>query len=228
MCTCEDLAQRQPLASQGTMSQKKPDFLTPCTSTESVLFCVMAALPKHSVQFSHSVVSNSLRPCRLQHARFPCPSPTHQACSNSCPLNQWCHPTIPSSLVPFSSCLQSSSASESFPMSQFFASGGQSIGVSASASVLPVNIQNWFPLGLTGPKDSQESSPTPQQTYTPPKMHNLQLSRRRTQTNPNEGHAAKELAWMPQKHPWYERHRQRDCLRLEEAQGTWSWPWIGS
>ena len=103
-----------------------------------------------SVQFSHSVVSNSLRPHGLQHARLPCPSPTPGACSNSCPSSPWCHPIIPSSAVPFASLLQSFPASGSFPMSQFFASGNQSIGVSASASVLPKNIQNRFPLGLTG------------------------------------------------------------------------------
>ena len=95
-------------------------------------------------------MSNSLRPHGLQHARLPCPSPTPRACSNSCPLSQWCHPTISSSVVPFSSCLQSFPASESFQMSQFFVAGGWSIGASASASVLPMNIQGWFPLGLTG------------------------------------------------------------------------------
>ena len=103
-----------------------------------------------SVQFSHSVVSDSFWPHRLQHARPPCPSPTSGAYSNSCPLSQWCHPTISSSVVPFSFCLQSFPVSGSFPMSQFFTSGGQSIGVSALASVLPVNIQDWFPLGWTG------------------------------------------------------------------------------
>ena len=103
-----------------------------------------------SVQFSHSVVSNSLRPRGLQHTRPPCPSPTPGACSNSCPLSQWCHPTISSSVVSFSSCLQSFPESGSFPMSQFFASGGLSIGVSASTSVLSINIQDWFPLGQTG------------------------------------------------------------------------------
>ena len=101
------------------------------------------------VQFSHSVVSDPSLSHRLLHARFPCPS-TASACSNSCPRNWWCHPTISSSVIPFSSCLRSFPASESFPMSQFFASGGQSIGDSASASVLPTNIQDWFPLGLTG------------------------------------------------------------------------------
>ena len=102
------------------------------------------------VQFSRSVMSDSLRPHRLQHVRLPCPSPSLGACSNSCPSGWWCHPTISSSVVPFSSCLQSFPASGSFPMSQFFESGGQNIGVSASASVLPVNIQDWFPLGWTG------------------------------------------------------------------------------
>ena len=89
-------------------------------------------------------------PHGLQHTRAPCPSPTSGVYSNSCPLSQWCHPTISSSVIPFSSCLQSFQASGSFPMSQFFTSGGQSIGVSASASVLPMNTQDWFPLGWTG------------------------------------------------------------------------------
>ena len=101
-------------------------------------------------QFSHSVVSNSLRPHGLQHTSFPCPSPTPGARSNSRPLSQWCHPTISSSVVPFSSCLQSFPASGSFPMSQFFTSGSQSIRVSASASVLPMSIQDQFPLGWAG------------------------------------------------------------------------------
>ena len=103
-----------------------------------------------SVQFSRSVMSNSLRPHRLQHSRLPCPTPTPTAYSNSCPSSLWCRPTISSSVVPFSSRLQSCPASGSFPMSQLFTSGGPSIGVSASASVLPVNIQDWFPSGWTG------------------------------------------------------------------------------
>ena len=103
-----------------------------------------------SVQFSHSVMSHSLRPHELQHSRPPYPSPTPRVYSNSCPSSQWCHPTISSSVVPFSSCPQSLLASGSFPMSQLFAWGGQSIGVSASASVLPVNTQDWSPLGWTG------------------------------------------------------------------------------
>ena len=103
-----------------------------------------------SVQFSSSVMPNSLRPHGLQHTRLPCPSPTPGVHSNSCPSSQWCHPAISSSVIPFSSCPQSFPASESFQMSQFFASGSPSIGVSASTSVLPMNTQDWFPLGLTG------------------------------------------------------------------------------
>ena len=104
------------------------------------------------IKFSLSVVSDSLWTHGLQHARLPCPLPTPGACSNSRSLSWWCHPTMSSFVVPFSSCLQSFPASRSFPMSQFFASGGQSIraSASASASVFPVNIQDWFPLGWTG------------------------------------------------------------------------------
>ena len=98
--------------------------------------------------FSHSVASYSLWPCELQHARFPCPSLSPRVCSSLCPLNWWRHPTISSSAVPFSSCPQSFLASGSFPMSQLFTSGDPSIR--ASASVLPMKIQGWFPLGLTG------------------------------------------------------------------------------
>ena len=103
-----------------------------------------------SVQLSYSVMSNSLPPHGLQHTRLSCPSPTSRAYSNSCPLHCWCHPTISSSVVHFSSRLQSFPASGSFPMSWFFASGSQSIGASASASVFPMNIQDWFPFRLTG------------------------------------------------------------------------------
>ena len=120
-----------------------------------------------AVQFSRSVMSDSLWPHESQHARPPCPSPTSGVYPNSCASSRWCHPAISSSVIPFSSCPQSLPASESFPMSPLFASGGQSIGVSASASVLPKNTQNWSPLGWTGgppcsPRDSQESFPTPQ------------------------------------------------------------------
>ena len=126
------------------------------------------------IQFSSAQFSSVTQSCPtlcdphgLQHARLPCPSPTPRACSNSCPSSWWCYSTILTSVVPFASCLQSFPASGSFPMSQFFASSGQSIGTSASASVLPMKIQDWFPLGLTGlislqSKDSQESSLTPQ------------------------------------------------------------------
>ena len=102
------------------------------------------------VQFSHSVISESLWLHGLQQARLPCPLPTTGACSNSCPSSRWCHPTISSYVAPFSSCLHSFPASGSLPMSQFFTSGGQSNGASASTSVLPMNVQDWFPLGLTG------------------------------------------------------------------------------
>ena len=102
------------------------------------------------VHFSCSVMSDSLRPGALQHTRLPNPSPTPGACSNSCPSSRWCYPIISSSIIPFSSCLQSFPAAESFLMSQFFTSGGQNIRVSASASVLPMNIQDWSPLGWTG------------------------------------------------------------------------------
>ena len=112
-------------------------------------------------------MSDSLWPHGLQHARPPCPSPTPGDFSNSSPLSQWCHPTIPPSVIPCLSYLPSFPASGSFPMSQFFTAGGQSIGVSASASDPPMNIQDWFPVGWTGwicfsPRDSQESSATPQ------------------------------------------------------------------
>ena len=127
-----------------------------CSPLKFKIFSIIY-LTKHSygwvclllLLFSCSVVSDSLWPHGLQHARLSCPSLSPRAWSNSCPLSQWYHPTISSSIIPFSFCLQSSSTSGSFPMSQFFASGGQSIGVSASASVLPVNTQDWFPLGLT-------------------------------------------------------------------------------
>ena len=100
--------------------------------------------------FSHSVMSNSLPPHGLQYTRLPCPSESPGVYSNSCPLNRWCHPTISSSVVPFSSCLQSFPASGSFPVSQLLTLGGQSIRASASTSVPPINIQDWFPLGRTG------------------------------------------------------------------------------
>ena len=120
-----------------------------------------------SVQFSHSVVSDSLQPHESQHARPPCPSPTPRDHPDSRPSSQWCHPAISSSFVPFSSCPQSLPASESFPMSQLFTWGGQSTGVSALASFLPKKSQGWLlQNGLVGypcsPRDSQESFPTPQ------------------------------------------------------------------
>ena len=113
-----------------------------------------------SVQSSRSAMSDSLRLHESQHARPPCPSPTPGVHSNSCASSQWCHPTISSSVVPFSSCPQSLPASKSFPMSQFFSSGGQSIEVLASASVLPMNTQDWSPLGWTGWISLQSKRPS--------------------------------------------------------------------
>ena len=120
-----------------------------------------------SLLFSHSVLSESFHPHGLQHTRLPCPSLCPRACSNSGTFNQWCHPTISSSVVPFSSCLQSFPSSSFFLMGQFFASGGQNTEVSASTSVILMNIQDWFTLDWLvwspcTPRDSQESSPTPQ------------------------------------------------------------------
>ena len=115
------------------------------------------------IQISLSVVSNSLQPWESQHVRPPCPSPTPGVHSNSRPSSRWCHPAISSSVVPFSSCPQSLPASESFPKSQLFTWGGQSIGVSALASFLPINSQDWSPFGSPcSPRESQESSPKPQ------------------------------------------------------------------
>ena len=122
-------------------------FSTTEPSGKPSLCCI---LESYWVQFSHSVVSDSLQPHGVQHARLHCPSPTPKACSNSCPCSWGCHPTISSSVVPFSSCLQSFPASGFFPMSLFFTLDGQSTGASASASVHPMNIQDWFPSGLTG------------------------------------------------------------------------------
>ena len=118
------------------------------STTESYHYGAKTAIS--SVQFSHSVVFDSLRPHESQHTRPPYPSPTPGVYPNSCPSSWWCHPAISSSVVPFSSCPQSLPASGSFPMSQLFAWGSQSIGVSASALVLPMNTQDWSPLGWTG------------------------------------------------------------------------------
>ena len=127
---------------KGLLSILKIHFSPMCTCSIFIQFS--------SVQFSHSVVSDSLRPHELQHARPPCPSPTPGVHLNSCPSSWWCHPAISSSVVPFSSCPQSLPASESFPKSQLFSWGAQSIGVSVLASVLPKNTQDWSPLEWTG------------------------------------------------------------------------------
>ena len=116
--------------------------------SDPYFWCIIQSLVYY--QFSHSVVSDSLRPHELQHARPPCPSPTARVYPNPCLLSRWCHPTISSFVVPLCSCPQSFPASGSFQVSQLFASGGQSFGVSASTSVLPMNSQDWSPLGWTG------------------------------------------------------------------------------
>ena len=116
----------------------------------SVIRLLILMVQFSSVQSSHSVVSDFLQPHESQHVRPPCPSPTPGVYSNPCPSRWWCHPATSSSVVPFSSCSQPLPASGSFPVSQLFAWGGQSIGISASASVLPMNTQDWYPLGWTG------------------------------------------------------------------------------
>ena len=147
---------------------------------------------RFTVQFSHSAMFDSLPPHELQHTRPPCPSPTPRVYSNSCPLSQWCIPTISSSVVPFSSCRQSFPAPGSFQVSQFFASGGQSIGVSASASVLQgIFRTDLLQDGLVGspccPRDSQESSPTP-----PFKSINFSHTHTHIPTNNQEGNGMYE------------------------------------
>ena len=129
---------------QGKVQSKAPGCVSGAPRTTRV-----KAKMYQSVQFSHSVMSDSLRPHESQHARPPCPSQTPGVYSNSCPSSRWCHPAISSSVIPFSSCPQSLPASGSFPVSQLFVSGGQSIGVSASASVFPMNTQEWSPSGWT-------------------------------------------------------------------------------
>ena len=134
---------RWPIDSCNIPSPLPPQDLCTCCSVYLHLITLL-------LLFSGSVVSDSLWPHGQQHPRPPCPSPSPTVCPNWCPLSRWCHPTISSPVAPFSSCLQSFPTLGSFPVSQFFASGDQRIGASASASVLPKNIQDWFPLGLTG------------------------------------------------------------------------------
>ena len=168
----------------------------------------------HSVQFSRSVMSDSLRPHGPQQTRPPCPSPTPRVYSNSCPLSWWCHPTISSSVIPISSCLQSFPASGSFPMSQFFASGDQSIGVSASASVLPMNIQDWFPLGLTGWISLQSKGLSRVFSNTTVQKHQFsdaQLSLPTPVFLPGESQGPGSLAGLPSMGSHRVRHDWSDC-----------------
>ena len=139
-----------PCPPPGDLSDPGIKPMCPALQVDSSLLSHLGSPNTPFSQFSHSVVSESLRPHGLQHARPPCPSPTPRVHSDSCPLSQWCHPTISVSVTLLSSCLQSFPASGSFQMSQFFTSGGQNIGVSSSASVFPMNTQDWFPSGWTG------------------------------------------------------------------------------
>ena len=140
---------KPPSPPQILLLNSRPSIQSPYKQLHLDMSWISKTTEWFQVQFSRSVVSDSLWPQGLQHARLPYLSSTPGACSNSCPLSQWCHPTISSSVVPSSSYLQSFPASGSFQMSQF-ASGGQRTGASASALILPMNIQDWFPLGLTG------------------------------------------------------------------------------
>ena len=152
----EDLYQKNlhdPDNHDGVITHLEPDILYYEVKWEASLRTKLVEVMEFqfsSLQFCHSVVSDSLWPHESQHARPPCPSPTSGVYSKSCPPSQCCHPAISSSVIPFSSCLRSLPSSGSFPMSQLFTWGGQKIGVSASASVLPMNTQDWSPLGWTG------------------------------------------------------------------------------
>ena len=151
--------------------------------TEGTGSCSDGQAMLSSVQFSHSVLSYSLWPHESQHARPPCPSPTPGVHSNSCPSSRWCHPAISSSVIPFSSCPQSLPASGSFPMSQLFAWDGQSIGVSASASVFPMNTQDWSPLGWTGWISLQSKGLSRVFSNTTVQMHQFFSTRLSSQSN---------------------------------------------
>ena len=157
-------------SSWGSRESNMTEWLTLC-----VMYSIYLCTNKNviSVQFSYSVMSDCLWPHRLQHTRVPCPSPTPGAYSNSWLLSSWWHPAISSSVAPFSSCLQSFPPSGSFQMSQFFTSGGQNIGASASASILPMNIQDWFPLGWTGWISLQSKGPSRVFSNTPVQKHQV-------------------------------------------------------
>ena len=163
-------------------------------------------------------MSNSLRPHESQHARPPCPWPTPRVYSNSCPLNWWCNPTISSSVIPFSSCPQSLPASGSFPMSQLFAGGGQSIGVSASASVLPMNTQDWSPLGWTG-WISLQSKGLSRLYYLYPKM---KKKKKTAEGSFWDGTDGLHLLVLTALH-WGSCFWPGEPLRIEEMSLYWSW-----
>ena len=162
----------------GGPSQCPPGFQIHATKQIKKVF-----LEDSSVQFNCSVVSDSLQPHELQNARLPCPSPTTGVHPNSCSFSRWCHLTISSSVVPFSSCLQSFPASGSFPMSQLFASGGQSIGVSASTSVPPMKTQDWSPLAWTGWISLQSKGPSRVFSNTPVQRHQFFCAQLSLQSN---------------------------------------------
>ena len=168
-----------------------------------------------SVQSSRSVISDSLQPHGLQHTRLPCPSPSPGVYSDSCPSSQWCHPTISSSVIPFSSRLQSFPASGSFPMSQLFASGGRSIGPSALASVLPMHSQDWFPLGWTGWNSLQSKGLL--RVFSSTTVQTVDLNKLFTQRDPIGG------KWEPEKMPRIGHRGRTDESHSEASPHTCPW-----
>ena len=178
---------------------------------------IMASGPISPVEFSCSVVSSSLRPHREQHARLPCPSPTPRACSNSCPSSRWCHQAISSSVIPFSSCLQSFPVSGSFPLGQFFASGGQSIGASVSASVPPMNIQDWFSLGLTGLISLQSRGLSRVFSNTTVQKHQFWSHHIKAHRWRKNGNSDRLFSWAPKSDGDYRHEIKRHLLLRRKA-----------
>ena len=186
--------------------------------------------PQSSVQFSCSVVPGSLRPHGLQHARPPRPSPTPGVYSNLCPLSWWCHPTISSSVIPFSSCLQSFPVSGSFPMSQLLALGSQSIGASASASVLPTNIQDWFPLGWTGWISLQSKELSRVFSNTTVQKHQFFGAQLCLQSNSHISHLSLQVMVIPEMRclPWALKFWGHHLIPFVPLTPTWFpfTPWV--